>query len=242
MQCPRCYFDNAADASVCEYCGAPLERAQRVSMPVNSSANKRRTQLGTTPAPSVWEPEQPPAPTPDLDPDDPFRLAARSVRAGPAPRVAPRTPEPTAPASQPLEPAHPPTPTTAPQRPRRSTLLDEGLPVPDREIAGVALMFEPECAPRAVILHQGRTRIGRAHDSDLRLEDPRASSDHAILRIEGEEAWLLDTSSNGTFFGATRVMNDKAQVRDGTVLGMGRTRVVVKLLASETLDLLRDED
>jgi len=211
MQCPRCYFDNSAEARVCEYCGAPLSEGEG-ALAVSPAARKRRTQLGTTPDEAAWSRPARPV-TPRLDPDDPFRVAARGVGA----------------------------PDSPPEGVRRSTVLVEGATEPSSsEVAGVLMVFSEAGEPTMVLLRQGRTTLGRDPECDVVLEDPRVSSSHLILRIEGEQAWVLDTSTNGTWFGERRLVNDKADLHDGAVLSMGHTRAVVKLLAADTLALLRE--
>lgn len=235
MQCPRCYFDNAADSRVCEYCGAPLSPSEAAPV-VSPSARKRRTQLGTGPDQEAWTRSPRPAP-PRIDPDDPFRVAAQGVRAARSPAP---SPEPQ-PAPEPVIPEPEPTAPAPPARSRRSTLLDEDRPrIEAGEVGGVLLVFSGSEAPRSVILRQGRTTLGRDARCDVVVGDPRVSGSHLILRLEGEDSWVLDTSSNGTWLAGRRLVNDKAQLRDGAVLTLGDTRLVVKLLAGDTLALLRE--
>src|ERR1700685_2293515 len=70
-------------------------------------------------------------------------------------------------------------------------------------------------------LRAGRTyRVGRDPQSDIVVDEPKVSWQHAILRIEGDQ-WLLEDagSKNGTFIGAERVqrveITDVCEVRLG---------------------------
>jgi len=218
MQCSRCYFENTAGERVCQYCGTPLDGNGVADKPVvSTTARKRTTQLGSAPDPGAWSRTPP---TPPLDPEDPFRVAARSV--GEAPGAPPDEPAPAASGT-------------------RATVVDEGVAPTRGAVAGAMLVFEPSGRPRVQLLHQGRTTIGRAPGCDMVLQDPRVSADHAILRIEGSTAWLLDTSTNGTLNSGVRVLNDKAPLRDDAVLEMGRTRMVVKLLSEGAVAALVED-
>ena len=220
MQCPRCYFDNPADARVCEYCGTDLSGGAETTEALGgTSAKKRQTMLGE--APSLAALATPRAQPPAIDPDDPFRVAARGIVGGAA-----------------AEPPAAPVAAPAPQRGHRATIVEGAPQMQVAEVVGVLLVFPPEGSPHSVVLRAGRTRIGRAPDNDLVLEDGRVSSDHAVLRVEGDRAWLLDTSSNGTLVSGIRYVNDKADLTDDAVLLFGRTSVVVKLVSREALLLL----
>ena len=109
-------------------------------------------------------------------------------------------------------------------------------------LAGVALVVPPSGDPRSVILREGRTRLGRRPDLELVLEDPKVSTEHALIRIENGEAWMLDTSANGTIVAGRRCLNDRAVVTDGTVLRVGDTLIVLKLLSPECLAQLAADD
>jgi pSer/pThr/pTyr-binding forkhead associated (FHA) protein len=49
-------------------------------------------------------------------------------------------------------------------------------------------------------------RVGRDPESDVAMDDPRVSWQHAVLRME-QDQWLLEDlgSTNGTFLGPDRV-------------------------------------
>jgi predicted component of type VI protein secretion system len=59
------------------------------------------------------------------------------------------------------------------------------------------------------------------------------------LRVESGQAFWLDTSTNGSLVAGRKVMADRADLRDGTVVEVGRTALVVHLLGEETLAYLR---
>lgn len=224
MQCPRCYYTNAAGTSVCEYCGAQLAGASP-AQGGGAASSKRKTVLG--PAPSAPAPAPVPTRTSRIDPKDPFRIAAEGI-ASPS-----KTPPPLPPPAEPASPPPPP-PQQPPPRARHTVLTG-----PERAghapLAGVALVVEADGAARPVVLREGRVRIGRRSDLEIVVADETASSEHALLRLQGEEAWILDTSSNGTVVAGDLCLNDRAPVRDGTVLAIGTTRIVLKLLSSGTL-------
>jgi len=69
------------------------------------------------------------------------------------------------------------------------------------------------------------TRIGRGTDSDLRIDDPGISRDHAELRRSGGDVMVTDTgSTNGVVIDGDRVTS--ARLRDGTRVVLGSTTLV----------------
>lgn len=218
MQCQRCFFDNPADARWCGYCGADLSGGTVTPAPdPGRSARKNVTMLGVQP----------------LDPDDPFRAAAGG-RGGAAAPVAPE------PAPRRTPPPPMPEPPATPRRKRHNaTLVDVSPLTVTAEVVGALIVLPQDGAPRALLLRAGRTRIGRDPDCDVVLDDPRASGAHAILRVEGGRAWILDTSSNGTGVSGHRLAADRADVQDGTIIEIGTTALVLQLLDSDTLGILR---
>ncbi|MCB9678566.1 MAG: FHA domain-containing protein [Alphaproteobacteria bacterium] len=259
MQCPRCYFDNPAGSRVCEYCGARLEGTTDVGPAGGGSASqKRKTMLGPVPAVAKGDGAIPAPTRTRIDPDDPFRIAAEGVtmrtpRPPPPPTEPPRgpgstavpvdeppplPPAPVAPKPPPVSRAEPPPP---PKPATRATIVTLARPE-EPSVAGAAVIIPPEGPARAVVLREGRTRIGRRDGLEIAVDDPKASTDHALLRIEGGEAWLLDTSANGTTVSGVPCVNDRANVSDGAVLRVGDTMIVLKLLGEETLAHLVGDD
>ncbi|HHV61846.1 MAG TPA: DUF3662 and FHA domain-containing protein [Firmicutes bacterium] len=71
-------------------------------------------------------------------------------------------------------------------------------------------------------LQEGVTAIGRRKTSDIVLEDPSVSRDHAEVRWEGEGFILIDRdSTNGTFVNGKRV--DRHVLQDGDLIRVGKT-------------------
>ena len=218
MQCPRCFFENAADARWCGYCGhtlaAPAADPGAASADPGASARKRETRLGTVPL------------------DDPFKAVAVGLRGG----AADRTPliEPT------KDKVKRPKPSPRDNGDRRSTVV-ESAPSSTGfgEVVGALLTFGADGIATANLLRTGRFRIGRDPENELVIDDPRVSAFHAIIRGEPGRAFVLDTSTNGTQVGGALLRADRAEVSDGTVIEIGDTAIVVQLLASDTLDILR---
>jgi transcriptional regulator with PAS, ATPase and Fis domain len=78
-----------------------------------------------------------------------------------------------------------------------------------------------------VVLGRGKTRAFRRKDDDprgleIRLEDERASSQHALLR-RGKGSWTLkdNSSKNGSFVNG--VKQSEARLADGDILELGHT-------------------
>ena len=72
--------------------------------------------------------------------------------------------------------------------------------------------------------------MGRAEESTLVLEDDYASGRHARLFPQGSRWFLEDLgSTNGSYVDGQRIQG-RAQLVDGSVITMGRTRLVFRLL------------
>ena len=78
-----------------------------------------------------------------------------------------------------------------------------------------------------MILVKRRAKVGRAAESDVRLDDPSVSMNHARLE-RSKGTWLLRDlqSTNGTFIEAAPVMEPTA-VACGDSLAFGRVRMRV---------------
>jgi hypothetical protein len=69
------------------------------------------------------------------------------------------------------------------------------------------------------------TRIGRGTESDLRIDDPGISRDHAELRRSGGDVLVVDMgSTNGVVVDGERVA--QARLRNGTEILLGNTTLV----------------
>lgn len=80
----------------------------------------------------------------------------------------------------------------------------------------------------------GTAAIGSRKGSELCLEDPTVSREHAEVAITAEGYLLQDLgSTNGTFLNGVRV--DRAYLRDGAILTMGKTRLRFQLQPAESV-------
>lgn len=69
------------------------------------------------------------------------------------------------------------------------------------------------------------TRIGRGSESDLRIDDPGISRNHAELRRSGGDVTVVDLgSTNGVVVDGQRV--ERARLRDGSRVQLGSTTLV----------------
>lgn len=74
-------------------------------------------------------------------------------------------------------------------------------------------------------LARSTTRIGRGSDTDLRIDDPGISRNHAELRRSGGDVTVVDLgSTNGVVVDGERVQ--QARLRDGTRIQLGNTTLV----------------
>ena len=106
---------------------------------------------------------------------------------------------------------------------------------------GKLTLFPSEGVSRHFVLGDaGSYRIGRDPSSDLRLEDPRVSAAHAVIRHCESEWMLADSGSkNGTFVNAARVT--EAPVRDGDWLSLGGLLARFELVSEEQVANLGGE-
>ena len=73
---------------------------------------------------------------------------------------------------------------------------------------------------REVHLKEGRTRIGRAGDNTLQLDNPAVSQHHAAITISGPDAFLEDCdSTNGTLLNQGNVR--RAVLRNNDLITIG---------------------
>jgi Protein of unknown function (DUF3662)/FHA domain len=74
-------------------------------------------------------------------------------------------------------------------------------------------------------LRSSRTRIGRGSESDLRIDDPGISRNHAEIRQQGGDVVIVDTgSTNGVVIDDERV--EQARLDDGARIQLGNTTLV----------------
>ncbi|GLU49870.1 FhaA domain-containing protein [Nocardiopsis ansamitocini] len=82
-------------------------------------------------------------------------------------------------------------------------------------------------AEQAYELNAQVTLLGRGTDCDLRLVDNGVSRHHAEIRVEDDEAVLVDLgSTNGTFVNGQQVK--RTRLSDGTRISLGRTTMTFR--------------
>jgi pSer/pThr/pTyr-binding forkhead associated (FHA) protein len=75
-----------------------------------------------------------------------------------------------------------------------------------------------------VVLKAGPFAIGRHPRNDLVLKDPRISSFHCRIEMEGERCVLLDLKSrNGTLLNSARI--DRATLKPNDAIQLGSTKI-----------------
>jgi len=76
-------------------------------------------------------------------------------------------------------------------------------------------------------LKEGANVLGREKGCDIEIADPRISSKHAIILVQGQDAEIIDqNSTNGIYLDDQRVR--KAKWRDGATVFMGNTELRLK--------------
>ena len=118
-------------------------------------------------------------------------------------------------------PAHQPAP--------GATMVYKPEPVATEAVSAAALGMEAEPARVRVgaeehSLSERRMIVGRSRESDIRLSDPNVSRQHAELRNENGDYWVIDLdSTNGLEVNGRRVQ--RAKLSNGDVIVMGSTEL-----------------
>ncbi|MBB6122028.1 FhaA domain-containing protein [Nocardiopsis algeriensis] len=109
----------------------------------------------------------------------------------------------------------------APRQPGRPRLLiSPGGATAEGNIAGQGMQQSFELTTPVTLL-------GRGTDCDLRLVDNGVSRHHVEIRLDGDEAILVDKgSTNGTFVNGQQV--SQARLVDGTRISLGRTTMTFR--------------
>jgi hypothetical protein len=72
--------------------------------------------------------------------------------------------------------------------------------------------------------------LGRASDADIPVDDPGVSRRHIEILRDGGSVYAVDLgSTNGSYVNGQRV-NGRAELFDGSIIAMGRTRITFRLL------------
>ena len=92
------------------------------------------------------------------------------------------------------------------------------------------LVVEAETAPKPIYRLEQKTKIGRADDNDIVLDDPRLSRYHATVTQEDAGYILTDLgSTNGTFLNEKRINQPRA-LREGDRVRVGQVSLVLRRL------------
>lgn len=76
------------------------------------------------------------------------------------------------------------------------------------------------------------TRIGKGPDNELILGDPAVSTNHALIRYDGQKHILIDVGSrNGTFLNETR-LTDPRELKSGDVIKLGHCILTFRTAAA----------
>jgi hypothetical protein len=80
---------------------------------------------------------------------------------------------------------------------------------------------------------EGTVTVGRGRRADLVLDDPKVSSEHASISVEGVTLVIEDLgSSNGTLVNGERI-ETACRLGDGDLVQLGATEITVRLESGE---------
>lgn len=107
---------------------------------------------------------------------------------------------------------------TAPSRPK---------PAPPAPTAKQAVL---EVAGHRYALHHPSIVLGRSAATDIPIEDPGVSRQHFRVEKRGSDYVVMDLgSTNGTFVDGRKVAGE-VRLADGSVISLGKTKVVFRLV------------
>lgn len=114
------------------------------------------------------------------------------------------------------------------------------LELPPQTLASLVVLAGEECAGRVYRLEGGTYTVGRALDSDIRLEGAGISRQHARLHCRADGAVELEDlgSRNGTWVCGQRV--ERVRLADGDKVQLGLS-TVLKLSYADRLELAFQE-
>lgn len=118
--------------------------------------------------------------------------------------------------------------------PRRGYCLIAAVTDPDADPAPLgASTFWLVGAGVELALRQGENLIGRAPESQVRIESPKVSRQHATITVDGDRAILEDLGSkNGTFLGEARITGP-TPVASGDTIRLGQLAALLRVLVAD---------
>jgi VWFA-related protein len=144
---------------------------------------------------------------------------------GPSPSTRPSYP-PAGPPTPPPPLAEPPPQAPAQQPPGGTRIMDR-----KPKLSKVGLLVDAERPERRFDVDRPSMTIGRGQDSDVMIEHPTVSRQHAAIKLEGDQFRLYDLgSSNGTFVGEQRV-REPVILDDGDRVRFGAVEFVFKVVS-----------
>lgn len=82
-------------------------------------------------------------------------------------------------------------------------------------------------------INSGSIVLGRSSDADILVDDTGVSRRHLEIRAQGGRIYAVDLgSTNGSYVNGQRVVG-QAELTDGSMITMGRSRLTFHLLASQ---------
>ncbi len=99
------------------------------------------------------------------------------------------------------------------------------------------MLTRPDDPGTAHVLREGRTTIGRDEGQDLRLDDGQVSGLHGFVFAAPGGVRYIDVSTNGSRVDGAVCHGAQVDLRAGSVLVLGGTRLVFSPLAPLPADL-----
>jgi eukaryotic-like serine/threonine-protein kinase len=87
-----------------------------------------------------------------------------------------------------------------------------------------------------------QTTIGFDKKNDIPIDDPGVSSKHAVLKLQGDDWYVVDLGSrNGTYLGKNRVGPQGERLNTGDTVRVGKTQVTVNITTAPQFRTVADQ-
>lgn len=129
----------------------------------------------------------------------------------------------------------PPAPAPAPATPTpQTTAQPRPTPAPTAPAAAVAKQAVLEVNGERFALHHPSIILGRSASADIPIEDPGVSRQHFKVEERRDGYVVIDLgSTNGTYVDGRKI-GGETRIADGTVISLGKTKVVFRLITKKS--------
>ncbi len=222
-QCPNGH-DYDASLSYCPHCPPPRGENRGMQETVRSAGMGGETKKDTGPGPEPVNPKpEPVEPSETKEANSDKTVILKKPVRGDETRVLQgnRT-EP--------EPVPAPTPTPYPSPGEKPPSPDKPKPQGNWMLTGWLVTFDLDPMGQDFKIHEGRHMIGSSDRSDMRIDIPGVSKEHAtLLSRQGQFIIQDNLSANGTFVNG-QMIEDRVYLKENDIIRIGSIDLKLKLV------------